>query len=432
MKKLLFSFIVLTVFLFGCSDKPSNNGARSVVKELYKAGYEGDASTLERLLKHFEGYAGYEEELPEDLYDTVDEVGGIRHLEIDLVKKSEIIPEVIDGLDNAFDRNWRMVSVTMDEDYLMIWILQEIDGEFYVVDGEDYNADEIFIRAQEESEAGEVAHDELEAEVAAEDEGVEQPSSDDAWFGHWVYLDDYIKGNLIIEPIEGNQFNIVLGGSKINPFNNSSYANVVEATGVLDEYNNIFFTSTFDDMCTGTLVMEGDIISVNSTEACHSPKVYFSGEFLKEDSIQPGPLFSMENGAFEIYGVGFGDRPANVKRLLGNAVHEGPDEDGFYEWVLDYEDMLFSIFDNQVDTIVVDSVDVMELKSAIAALNPGDIYISEDQKTVYLYNTTTEQLLSYSLHPEDSSKASVLLTYADGNFQYSVENGWVVKVERLP
>ena len=144
MRKLVLSLIIVGVLLAGCSGTSSKK-AESIVKDLYQAAFNKEFSEVDSLLIHLPEYDRYAEEFQEDLYDTVADLGGMNHLKIDTPNEKLINQELINGLNNEFDDNWKMVCVKMDENYFMVWILQEIDGDLYIIDGEDFNGDELFI-----------------------------------------------------------------------------------------------------------------------------------------------------------------------------------------------------------------------------------------------------------------------------------------------
>ncbi|MED4534142.1 hypothetical protein [Metabacillus fastidiosus] len=257
--------------------------------------------------------------------------------------------------------------------------------------------------------------------------GDEEKQEDIPWDGQWIFLSDDDLGQLQIEVLEGNKINYTLGGTRINPINNSSYANSFEGTGVIQD-NKAEFTNNLVEGCGGVMEKKGTIITlIIEDESCHTPQVYLNGDYKKVNSIgNNASPFAFKNGEFYIYGISLGDTPSTVKGLLGNPDYEGPDEEGFYEWIQDYSTQSFYISysgDNTAESIHAEA-DESELKTAIAKEFKGQVYIDDDGSN-YLFNPDNKQLLIFNEKEQNGQMISFLVTYADGNFHQGIEQGWI-------
>ncbi|MCK6207099.1 hypothetical protein KZX50_16780 [Bacillus infantis] len=248
------------------------------------------------------------------------------------------------------------------------------------------------------------------------------------WQGEWVFLSDDNLGKLKIDRQDGKTIQYQLSGSVINPNNNESYFNVMEGSGTI-EGDKITYTNNLSEDCGGVMIRSGEKLTLTAAnESCHTPQVYLDGEYLKRDSISEPPLLSIKDGQFVVRGLTFGDAPSQAKSLHGNPAYEGPDEDGFYEWIQKYEDqeLFISYFNKQLDSLNSDAPATV-FKEEAASI-PGERYKAEDG-TYYIYLPETEQLLIYTESSEGEGTISFFITHADGNFHAGVENGWIVPAE---
>lgn len=248
-----------------------------------------------------------------------------------------------------------------------------------------------------------------------------------SWEGEWIFLSDDNLGQLRIEKIAENQIHYHLGGTRINPHNMSSYANSFEGTGMI-EGNRVTFTNDYVEDCGGVMVKNGDIVTVTTeNDSCHTPQVYLNGDYQKTSSIETQESFIIQDDKFFLYGITLGDLPSDVKSLNGNPIYEGPDEEGFYEWVQKYDEknIFVSYYSNQVESVNVE-VPFSVLQTKVSNHENIEMYITDDGAE-YLYNPSSKQLLIYH-KKEDEDLASVLFTYADNNFLYGVEAGWIKKI----
>lgn len=267
------------------------------------------------------------------------------------------------------------------------------------------------------------------AQQSEENPQQEQEETEEAfdWSGEWVFLSDDNLGNLKIEKVDEETIRYHLGGSVINPVNGSSYANVMEGTGMISG-NTITYTNELSEDCGGTMERNGNIITVTAANgACHTPQVYLDGDYIKADSLKEQPLLEIKNGQFLVRGISMWDTPSTVKEMHGNPAYEGPDEEGFYEWIQDYEDkkLFVSYSNNQPDSVHTEAPADVFLPE-VEKLS-GERYTSEDAN--YIYLPEKEQLLIYQTKAEDPSVITLFTAYADGNFHAGVENGWIVKEE---
>lgn len=257
---------------------------------------------------------------------------------------------------------------------------------------------------------------------------MEKEEEQNSWAGEWVFLSDDNVGTLTIEQVDESHVTYQLSGSRNNPVNGSSYGNAFEGSGTING-NRIEFTNDLSEDCGGIMERKDHIITVTlDNGACHTPQVYLDGDYKKADAYQEQPLFMVKDHEFQIYGLSLEDTPSEAKSLIGNPDFEGPDETGFDEWIQKYSNQYIdriAYFENNAVSISSEAL-ASELQMSIQEHFNGERYFTEDGAE-YLYLPETEQLLIYTPDPEDSTKVTLLLTYADGNFHVGVENGWILK-----
>ena len=124
-----------------------------------------------------------------------------------------------------------------------------------------------------------------------------------------------------------------------------------------------------------------------------------------------------------MHGIALGDTPAETKTRVGNPTYEGPDEDGFYEWMQEYPSrhlLVAYTSDRQAESIHIQGrADERTGAVALAQAFDGERYRNAEG-TTYLYNPDNRQLLVLT---QNGPHVSFFVTYADGNFHYGVENG---------
>ncbi|MGG3887968.1 hypothetical protein [Metabacillus fastidiosus] len=284
--------------------------------------------------------------------------------------------------------------------------------------------EEKIVKTDQEIEKADDQFNKKDTVVEPESTDVEEKQEDISWDGQWIFLSDDHLGQLQIEVLEGNKINYTLGGTRINPINNSSYANSFEGTGVIQD-NKVEFTNNLVEGCGGTMEKKETIITLTiEDESCHTPQVYLNGDYKKIDSIGDSSPFAFRNGEFYIHGISLGDSPSTVKGFLGNPDYEGPDEEGFYEWIQDYSAQSFYISysgDNTAESIHAEA-DASKLKTTIVKEFKGQAYIDDDGSN-YLFNPDNKQLLIFNEKRQNGKMISFLVTYADVNFHQGIEQG---------
>lgn len=142
-------------------------------------------------------------------------------------------------------------------------------------------------------------------------------------------------------------------------------------------------------------------------------------------------LLKIEENHFVVNGISIGDTTSDVKDIILSPTYEGPDEEGFYEWIQRYEanNTLVSFSRDTVESFVLEA-SMKELVQAIEEQYQGDIYINEEG-IKYLYIPESAQLLMFSANVEDSTIAHISVMKADGNFHYWLENGGIKKISDL-
>lgn len=139
MKKLLPVLFLSLLLLVGCS----GSGPAQTVANLYKAAVDHDTETFVRIMSHFEeDVIGYEEEAMDDIASMAIDAGGIDKMNITEVNKNNIIDEASEFLTDEYGENWAVVSADLGDEVYFVWVLHELDGNYYVVSGDDLSKDE--------------------------------------------------------------------------------------------------------------------------------------------------------------------------------------------------------------------------------------------------------------------------------------------------
>ena len=245
---------------------------------------------------------------------------------------------------------------------------------------------------------------------------------EEPWQGEWVFIDDHAIGNLHIEQEKDNQIRYKLIGTKMGLTADNAYGSVFEGTGIITG-DEVAFTNTVAEECGGVMKKTGSTLSFKAeNENCHI-SVYLDGDYLKEEAIETPPLLTYEEGHFFVHGIALGDTPSETKTRVGNPTYEGPDEDGFYEWMQEYPSrhlLVAYTSDRQAESIHIQGrADERNGAVALAQAFDGERYRNAEG-TTYLYNPDNRQLLVLT---QNGPHVSFFVTYADGNFHYGVENG---------
>ncbi|RDW15345.1 hypothetical protein [Oceanobacillus chungangensis] len=132
-------FLLIILILSGCTSQ----GAVGAVEDMYKAALNGDGEQIDQLFSQSDEYNSYYlDELMDVLSSTVMDLNGIENMNIKEVKRNTLTEEAIEGLDNDLGDKWNLVGVQLDEDYLYVWVLKEVSGEYFVIYGEDFDQKE--------------------------------------------------------------------------------------------------------------------------------------------------------------------------------------------------------------------------------------------------------------------------------------------------
>lgn len=137
--KRLFLIPMMLLLLGGCS---SSNGPVTTVENMYNAAVDRDIESFTKILSGFDGLSGYEQEAMADLASDVIDLGGVSEMNITELEKDDLKDEFVDELNERFN-DWAIVSVELGEDYHYFWLLQKIDGEYYVIDGDDFKSEDV-------------------------------------------------------------------------------------------------------------------------------------------------------------------------------------------------------------------------------------------------------------------------------------------------
>ncbi|GAA0310306.1 uncharacterized protein YpmB [Gracilibacillus halotolerans] len=192
MKKKEFAFILIVISiitLVACGDLKVSSSPEIVVHNMYKSAVENNQQQLDEILTYFSHYDGNEAYIIEELKDQAYDLGGTDSIKPILLKEDEMQREIREGLDATFSDNWNFVYVELGDSYIYAWIVQEIDGNYYIVEGEDFSTDEIFLIVDgvnlEEERAREEAEREAEIEEAKQEELVIAKEEAQAILGTW-------------------------------------------------------------------------------------------------------------------------------------------------------------------------------------------------------------------------------------------------------
>ena len=259
-------------------------------------------------------------------------------------------------------------------------------------------------------------------QVKEEKGGQKNKREEESWQGEWIFIDDQVTGNLHIEEDKDNQIRYKLIGNRMGLTADNAYGSVFEGTGTITG-DEVAFTNIVDEECGGVMKKTGSTLSFKAEDGnCHI-SVYLDGEYLKEEAIKTAPLLAYEEGQFFVYGIALGDAPSQTKEKVGNPIYEGPDEDGFYEWLQEYPSrhlLVAYTSDRQAESIHIEErADERDGAIALAQAFDGERYRNAEG-TTYLYNPDNRQLLVLN---QNGTNVSFFVTYADGNFHYGVENG---------
>lgn len=168
--------ILLTMsmlLLAACGEITSIKTPELAVMKMYQAAVDNDQETLNKLLTYYDDSDG-DYDVAQDLKDHVYDLGGIDSVKPISLVQADMQQELLEGLHETFRSNWNFVYVELDEGYIYAWIVQEIDGSFYIVDGEDFSTDEIFLVVDginiDEERASKQAAENAEVEARRQEE----------------------------------------------------------------------------------------------------------------------------------------------------------------------------------------------------------------------------------------------------------------------
>lgn len=169
--------ILLTVsmlLLVACGEITSTKTPELAVMKMYQAAVDNDQETLNKLLTYYVDSDGDNMNIAQELKEQAYDLGGLESVKPTSLAETEMQEEVIEGLNETFQGNWNFVYVELDESYIYAWIVQEIDGGFYIVDGEDFSTDEIFLVVDginiDEERASKQAAENAEVEARQQEE----------------------------------------------------------------------------------------------------------------------------------------------------------------------------------------------------------------------------------------------------------------------
>lgn len=155
MKKLLL-LIVSVILLSACSSKAASTSAVSTsatstsavqtVKQMYEAALNQDSETFQKIMSQYKDIDGNYSEALSELADIVHSLGGTEKLSFEELKDEDIQKEVINHLDNKYENGWKMVLVSPKNGAkgdTFAWLLDKVDGDYYVLEGDEADQEEI-------------------------------------------------------------------------------------------------------------------------------------------------------------------------------------------------------------------------------------------------------------------------------------------------
>ena len=255
------------------------------------------------------------------------------------------------------------------------------------------------------------------------------PTIDSPWNGEWVFLSDTTLGTLHITNANDTAFDYEISGSQATLENKTKKSLNFEGQGTI-EGNHAEATCEPTANCKMIIDLDGTTLTITiNDETQDGSEITLNGQFKKANSIEEMPMLRMKNNQFQIYGISQGNKPSQVKAILGNPDAEGPDELIHQNWNQDYaeKELLLTYYDDWVETIFFTTTkDTLE--TAVTEHFKGERYRAKDG-TEYLLVTENENLLLYRQNRKDHSKIDVIITVADENFYYNLVNNGIFKVE---
>ncbi|MCD7034465.1 hypothetical protein LRR81_09465 [Metabacillus sp. GX 13764] len=143
MKKSLWAFlVVLSLFaacLAGCSstEADAKGKAAEAMKQVYTAAQKHDQKAFNQLFSH-SNIAADELKVSMMMFaDKADAAGGVSKLNFTEIPQGKLKEDAAKALKDQYKDNWNVVYEESKVSTPYFWILQNIDGTYYVVNGDE-------------------------------------------------------------------------------------------------------------------------------------------------------------------------------------------------------------------------------------------------------------------------------------------------------
>jgi hypothetical protein len=136
--------IIVSTILTACGNSKKLTNPEQTIKALYEASLTKDSTTFEKIIGN---WPEMQRDIPSamnELSQSVVDAGGVKKMKILKVNPADMLKEAKDTLDNRTN-NWAVVYMKSSKSHY-VWTLQKIDGNYYVVNGDDTNPAEFLIK----------------------------------------------------------------------------------------------------------------------------------------------------------------------------------------------------------------------------------------------------------------------------------------------
>ncbi|MFC4024000.1 hypothetical protein ACFOUV_09350 [Oceanobacillus longus] len=125
------AILTFILFLSGCM----NPAVVSVVQDVYEAALVENDVLVETYFS--EDYLADHslEKLSAEMREDVRNREGIKLMNMKEHKERQLTPEVVEMLNEEYDKDWNFVTVQTSDDRMMIWIVVRGEQRYYIIDG---------------------------------------------------------------------------------------------------------------------------------------------------------------------------------------------------------------------------------------------------------------------------------------------------------
>ncbi|MFY4775096.1 hypothetical protein [Metabacillus sp. RGM 3146] len=134
---LFFVLSLLMVLVSGCAQADEKGKAAETMKNVYAAAEKHDKKTFKDLFSH-SNIADEELNLSMIMFgDKADAAGGIKNLKFTEIPKDKLKDDAAKMLTDQYKDNWQVVYEESKVSTPYFWIIQKLDGKYYVVNGDE-------------------------------------------------------------------------------------------------------------------------------------------------------------------------------------------------------------------------------------------------------------------------------------------------------